>query len=37
VHDAIRKALEEKYLVEFIFPDRQTGEGVRIRLRQMLE
>jgi transcriptional regulator with XRE-family HTH domain len=33
VHDAIRKALEEKYFVEFIFPDRQTGEGVRVRLR----
>ena len=33
VHDAIRKALEENYHIEFIFPDRQTGEGVRIRLR----
>ena len=33
VHDAIRKALEEQYLIEFIFPDRQTGEGIRIRLR----
>jgi DNA-binding XRE family transcriptional regulator len=31
VHDAIRKALEERYLIEFIFPDKQTGEGVRIR------
>lgn len=33
VHDSIRKALEENYLIEFIFPDRQTGEGVRKRLR----
>jgi hypothetical protein len=33
VHDAIRKALEENYHIEFIFPDRQTGEGVRIKLR----
>jgi hypothetical protein len=32
VHDAIRKALEETYLIEFIFPDGQTGEGVRKRL-----
>lgn len=30
-HDAIRKALEERYMIEFIFPDRHTGEGVRIR------
>jgi hypothetical protein len=32
-HDLIRKVLEERYLIEFIFPDRQTGEGVRIRRR----
>lgn len=31
VHDAIRKALEENYPVEFIFPDERTGEGVRKR------
>lgn len=33
MHDAIRKALEENYLIEFILPDRQTGEGIRKRLR----
>ena len=32
-HDAIRKVLEDRYLIEFIFPDKQTGEGVRIRRR----
>ena len=32
VHDAIRKVFEDNYSIEFIFPDRQTGEGVRIRL-----
>jgi DNA-binding XRE family transcriptional regulator len=31
VHDAIRKAMEDHYFVEFIFPDGQTGEGVRKR------
>jgi DNA-binding XRE family transcriptional regulator len=33
VHDKIRRALEEHHLIEFIFPDTQTGEGVRIRSR----
>jgi transcriptional regulator with XRE-family HTH domain len=31
VLDAIRKILEDNYSIEFIFPDGQTGEGVRIR------
>jgi transcriptional regulator with XRE-family HTH domain len=31
VHDAIRKAMEDHYSIEFIFPDGQTGEGVRKR------
>lgn len=31
VNDAIRKAMEDHYSVEFIFSDGQTGEGVRKR------